>query len=131
MRKSSVATPQKEEKREWEEKLEKAKIQFDKAAVEGKKNMARLEEENNRVGALLEEVKAQLEKKEVECRGLNTKLTSMDKEFKRYKAWAKDESDKYEATIEQMEGRVSEGRRNMEQWKRKYDNIVSDLESTN
>ena len=57
---------------------------------------------------LLEEIKTDLEKKEVECRTLNTKLTSMEKEFNRYKAWAKTESDKYEATIEDMETKISE-----------------------
>jgi chromosome segregation ATPase len=131
MRKTSVASQKNEEKKEWEEKLEKAKIQFDRASVEGKKNMARLEEENNKATAFIEDVKTQLEKKEVECRGLNTKLGSMDKEFKRYKTWAQEKSETYEKTIEDMEGRVSEGRRNMEQWKRKHDNIVNDLESAN
>ena len=108
MRKTSVATREKEEKKEWEEKMEKLKIQFDKAAVESKKTMCRLEQENNKSKILLEEIKTDLEKKEVECRTLNTKLNSMEKEFNRYKTWAKSETDKYEATIEEMEAKISE-----------------------
>ena len=32
---------EKEERKEWEEKMEKLKLQFDKAAVESKKTMTR------------------------------------------------------------------------------------------
>ena len=48
MRKTSVATQEKEQKKEWEERVEKIKTQFDKAAVESKKNINKLTEENNR-----------------------------------------------------------------------------------
>ena len=48
MRKTSVATQEKEQKKEWEERVEKLKTQFDKAAVESKKNINKLTEENNR-----------------------------------------------------------------------------------
>ena len=64
--------------------LTKLKIQFDKAAVESKKNITKLTEENTKSAALIEELKTDLEKKQVECRTLNTKLTSMEKEFNRY-----------------------------------------------
>merc|ERR1712218_587070 len=99
-RKSSVATKEKEERKEWEEKIKQ----------------------------LMEEVKTDLEKKEVECRSLNTKLNSMEKEFNRYKTWSKDETDKYEKHIEDLENRIGEGRRNAESWKRKHDSVQSDLE---
>jgi chromosome segregation ATPase len=108
MRKTSVATREKEEKKEWEEKMEKLKIQFDRAAVESKRTMTRLEDENVKLKTYIEEVKSDLEKKEVECRTLNTKLSSLEKEFNRYKTWAKAETDKYETTIEEMEARISE-----------------------
>ena len=42
MRKTSVATQEKEQKKEWEERVEKLKTQFDKAAVESKKNINKL-----------------------------------------------------------------------------------------
>lgn len=129
MRKSSVATREKEEKKEWEEKMEKLKIQFDRAAVESKKTMTRLEEENSKLKGYIEEVKTDLEKKEVECRTLNTKLTSLEKEFTRYKTWAKAEADKCETTVEEMEARISEGRRNAESWRRKHDSVQNDLEA--
>merc|ERR1712226_1646557 len=45
LRKSSVATQEKAEKKEWEERMEKLKLQFDKAAVESKKNINKLQEE--------------------------------------------------------------------------------------
>jgi chromosome segregation ATPase len=108
MRKTSVASREKEEKKEWEERMEKLKIQFDRAAVESKKTMGRLEEENGKLKTYIEEVKTDLEKKEVECRTFNTKLTSLDKEFNRYKIWSKGEADKCEATIEEMDARISE-----------------------
>ena len=56
----------------------------------------------------MEEVKTDLEKKEVECRSLNTKLNSMEKEFNRYKTWSKQETDKYEKNIEDLEARIGE-----------------------
>ena len=108
MRKSSVATQEKVEKKEWEEKMEKLKIQFDKAAVESKRNITKLTEENTKSAAFIEEIKTDLEKKQVECRTLNTKLTSMDKEFTRYKTWSKGETDKYEKTIEELEQKLGE-----------------------
>jgi len=108
MRKTSVATREKEEKKEWEERMEKLKIQFDRAAVESKKTMSRLEEENGKLKTYLEEVRTDLEKKEVECRTFNTKLTSLEKEFNRYKTWAKAEADKCETTMEEMEAKISE-----------------------
>merc|ERR1712123_37277 len=129
MRKSSVATQDKAEKKEWEEKMEKLKIQFDKAAVESKKNITKLTEENSKSATLIEEIKTDLEKKQVECRTLNTKLTSMDKEFNRYKTWSKGETDKYEKTIEELEQKLGEGRRSAESWKRKHDSVQNDLES--
>lgn len=129
MRKSSVATQEKVEKKEWEEKMEKLKIQFDKAAVESKKNITKLTEENTKSAAFIEEIKTDLEKKQVECRTLNTKLTSMDKEFTRYKTWSKGETDKYEKTIEELEQKLGEGRRSAESWKRKHDSVQNDLES--
>jgi len=129
MRKSSVATQEKVEKKEWEEKMEKLKIQFDKAAVESKKNITKLTEENTKSAALIEEIKTDLEKKQVECRTLNTKLTSMEKEFTRYKTWSKGETDKYEKTIEELEQKLGEGRRSAESWKRKHDSVQNDLES--
>merc|ERR1712226_1433296 len=42
LRKSSVATQEKAKKKEWEERMEKLKLQFDKAAVESKKNINKL-----------------------------------------------------------------------------------------
>merc|ERR1712228_197244 len=129
MRKSSVATQEKAEKKEWEEKMEKLKIQFDKAAVESKKNINKLTEENTKSAALIEELKTDLEKKQVECRTLSTKLNSMEKEFNRYKGWSKGETEKYEKTIEELEQKLGEGRRSAESWKRKHDSVQSDLES--
>merc|ERR1712037_656843 len=35
-----------------------------------------------------------------------------------------------EKTMEEMEGKISEGRRNAESWKRKHDSVQADLEST-
>ena len=93
-----------------EEKMEKLKIQFDRAAVESKKTMTKLEDENSKLKTYIEEVKTDLEKKEVECRTLNTKLSSLEKEFNRYKTWAKAEADKCETTVEEMEARISEVR---------------------
>ena len=110
MRKTSVATQEKEQKKEWEEKIEKLRTQFDKAAVESKKNINKLTEENTKFSAEIEELKTDLEKKAVEARTLTTKLNSMDKEFKRYKEWSKTESDKYEKHIEEIEQKLGEVR---------------------
>merc|ERR1719188_732476 len=117
-------------KQEYEEKIKKLKTQFDKAAVESKKNINSLTEENTKASTLIEELKIDLEKKQVECRGLNTKLSSMEKEFTRYKNWAKEQSDSYEKTIEELETKIGEARRNTESWKRKHDSVQSDLENT-
>ena len=65
LRKSSVATQDKAEKKEWEEKMEKVKLQFDKAAVESKKNINKLQEENDKATSLIEEIRTDLEKKQV------------------------------------------------------------------
>ena len=112
LRKSSVATQEKEQKKEWEEKMEKLKIQFDKAAVESKKNINKLTEENSKYSTEIEEIKTDLEKKAVECRTLTTKLNSMDKEFNRYKTYAKNESEKYEKTIDEIEQKLGEVSKN-------------------
>lgn len=130
MRKSSVATQDKAEKKEWEERMEKLKLQFDKAAVESKKNINKLTEENTKANGLIEELQTDLEKKQVECRTLTTKLNSMEKEFARYKAQAKEEISRNEKTMEDMEAKISEGRRSAESWKRKHDTVQADLEST-
>ena len=74
---------EKEQKKEWEEKIEKLKTQFDKAAVESKKNINKLTEENTRYSSELDEIRTDLEKKAVETRTLTTKLNSMEKEFNR------------------------------------------------
>ena len=110
MRKSSVATQEKEQKKEWEERIEKLKTQFDKAAVESKKNINKLTEENTRYSTEIEEIRTDLEKKAVETRTLTTKLASMEKEFTRYKTWSKSESDKYEKHIEEIEQKLGEVR---------------------
>ena len=67
----------------------------------------------------------------------------MEKEFTRYKAQSKEEIDRNEKTMEEMEGKISEvrvvqlrsmdvhflqcdfsqGRRNAESWKRKHDSV--------
>lgn len=65
MRKSSVATQEKTEKKEWEERMEKLKLQFDKAAVESKKNINQLTDENSKTNAQIEEIRTDLEKKQV------------------------------------------------------------------
>ena len=110
MRKTSVATQEKEQKKEWEEKIEKLRTQFDKAAVESKKNINKLTEENARYTTELDEVRTDLEKKAVETRTLTTKLNSMEKEFNRYKGWSKTESEKYEKHIEEIEQKLGEVR---------------------
>jgi len=130
LRKSSVATQSKEVKLEYEEKVKKLKTQFDKAAVESKKNINSLTEENTKASTLIEELKIDLEKKQVECRGLNTKLSSMEKEFTRYKNWSKEQSDTYEKQIDDVESKIGEARRNTESWKRKHDSVQTDLENT-
>ena len=99
-----------EQKKEWEERIEKLKTQFDKAAVESKKNINKLTEENSRYSTEIEEVRTDLEKKAVETRTLTTKLASMEKEFTRYKTWSKSESDKYEKHIEEIEQKLGEVR---------------------
>merc|ERR1712037_70512 len=130
LRKSSVATQEKAEKKEWEERMEKLKLQFDKAAVESKKNINKLQEENTKANGMIEEIRTDLEKKQVECRTLTNKLNLMEKEFTRYKAQSKEEIERNEKTMEEMEGKISEGRRNAESWKRKHDSVQADLEST-
>merc|ERR1712200_3877 len=130
LRKSSVATQEKAEKKEWEERMDKLKLQFDKAAVESKKNINKLQEENTKANGMIEDIKTDLEKKQVECRTLTNKLNLMEKEFTRYKAQSKEEIDRNEKTMEEMEGKISEGRRNAESWKRKHDSVQADLEST-
>ena len=45
-RKSSVSAKFEGEKKDLEDKLEKMKIQFEKAAIESRKTMSKLEEEN-------------------------------------------------------------------------------------
>ena len=90
--------------------MDKLRTQFDKAAVESKKNINKLTEENTKFSAEIEELKTDLEKKAVEARTLTTKLNSMDKEFKRYKEWSKTESDKYEKHIEEIEQKLGEVR---------------------
>merc|ERR1712113_368126 len=79
---------------------------------------------------MIEEIRTDLEKKQVECRTLTNKLNLMEKEFTRYKAQSKEEIDRNEKTMEEMEGKISEGRRNAESWKRKHDSVQADLEST-
>ena len=110
MRKTSVATQENEKKKEWEEKIEKLRTQFDKAAVESKKNINKLTDENSKYVTELEEIKTDLEKKAVETRTLTTKLNSMEKEFNRYKTWSKSESEKYEKHIEEIEQELGEVR---------------------
>merc|ERR1712173_255873 len=117
-------------KKEWEERMDKLKLQFDKAAVESKKNINKLQEENTKANGMIEDIKTDLEKKQVECRTLTNKLNLMEKEFTRYKAQSKEEIDRNEKTMEEMEGKISEGRRNAESWKRKHDSVQADLEST-
>ena len=58
----------------------------------------------------IEELKTDLEKKAVEARTLTTKLNSMEKEFNRYKAWSKTESEKYEKHIEEIGEKLGEVR---------------------
>ena len=126
LRKSSVATQEKAEKKEWEERMDKLKLQFDKAAVESKKNINKLQEENTKANGMIEDIKTDLEKKQVcmldifssfqqlllqvECRTLTNKLNLMEKEFTRYKAQSKEEIDRNEKTMEEMEGKISEVR---------------------
>ena len=110
LRKSSVATQEKEQKKEWEERMDKLRTQFDKAAVESKKNINKLTEENSKYATEIEEIKTDLEKKAVETRTLTTKLNSMEKEFNRYKTWSKGESDNYEKHIEEIEQKLGEVR---------------------
>ena len=45
---------------------------------------------------------------QVECRTLTNKLNLMEKEFTRYKAQSKEEIDRNEKTMEEMEGKISE-----------------------
>merc|ERR1711936_1224231 len=111
MRKSSVASQEKADKKEWEERMEKLKLQFDKATVESKKNINKLQEENTKANGMIEEIRTDLEKKQVECRTLTNKLNLMEKEFTRYKAQSKEEIERNEKTMEEMEGKISEGRR--------------------
>merc|ERR1712013_750976 len=110
LRKSSVATQEKAEKKEWEERMDKLKLQFDKAAVESKKTISKLQEENTKANSMIEDIKTDLEKKQVECRTLTNKLNLMEKEFTRYKAQSKEEIDRNEKTMEEMEGKISEVR---------------------
>ena len=46
----------------------------------------------------------------METRTLTTKLSSMEKEFTRYKTWSKGESEKYEKHIEEIEQKLGEVR---------------------
>ena len=41
------------------------KLQFDKAAVESKKNINKLQEENTKANGMIEDIKTDLEKKQV------------------------------------------------------------------
>ena len=77
MRKSSVATQEKASQKEYEEKMEKLKLQFDKAAVESKKNINKLTDENSKTNVLLEEIRTDLEKKAVSSVYLLVYLTSI------------------------------------------------------
>ena len=113
LRKSSVATQEKEQKKEWEEKMDKLRTQFDKAAVESKKNINKLTDENSKYASEIEEIKTDLEKKAVETRTLTTKLNSMEKEFNRYKTWSKGETESYEKHIEEIEQKLGEVRENV------------------
>ena len=45
--------------------MEKLKLQFDKAAVESKKNINKLQEENTKANGMIEEIRTDLEKKQV------------------------------------------------------------------
>ena len=116
LRKSSVATQEKEQKKEWEERMDKLRTQFDKAAVESKKNINKLTEENSKFVTEIEEIKTDLEKKAVETRTLTTKLNSMEKEFTRYKTWSKGETENYEKHIEEIEQKLGEVRYLVASW---------------
>ena len=52
---------------------------------------------------------------QVECRTLTNKLGSMEKEFLRYKTQSKEEIERNEATIEDMETKISEVSQNNSQ----------------
>ena len=45
--------------------MDKLKLQFDKAAVESKKNINKLQEENTKANGMIEDIKTDLEKKQV------------------------------------------------------------------
>ncbi len=49
-------------------------FQFEKAAIESKKQITKLEEENSNAQAELTETRAQMEKKEEELRAVNKKV---------------------------------------------------------
>ena len=84
MRKSSVATQDKALQKEYEEKMEKLKLQFDKAAVESKKNINKLTDENSKANVLLEEIRTDLEKKAVSSVYLLVYLTCVTFCFMRH-----------------------------------------------
>merc|ERR1712032_730621 len=113
------------------ERYEEEKKNTAKAERLRKSSVATQEKaENTKANGMIEEIRTDLEKKQVECRTLTNKLNLMEKEFTRYKAQSKEEIDRNEKTMEEMEGKISEGRRNAESWKRKHDSVQADLEST-
>merc|ERR1712228_313107 len=69
------------EKKELEEKLEKMKIQFEKAAIESRTAMSKLEQENSSAKQFVADAQTQLEKKDEEMKATNKKLQNMDREL--------------------------------------------------
>ena len=77
--KSNVVSKLETEKKELEEKVDKMKLQYDKAAIETKKTMTKLEEQHLKSKGSLDEVTAECQKKAEELRSATRKLQTTEK----------------------------------------------------
>ena len=74
--------------RELEDKLQKVQLQFEKAAIESKTKMSRLEEDKAKSASQIAEAQAETEKREEKLRAMGTKVSlethKMRKEAEHY-----------------------------------------------
>merc|ERR1712203_617022 len=79
-RRESVHAKFEGEKKDLEEKVEKMKIQFEKAAIESRTAMSKLEQENTSAKQFVADAQSQLDKKDEELKATNNKLQLRDRE---------------------------------------------------
>ena len=82
-------------------------------------------------GQVLADVRAQLDKKEDELKGLQKKLQSQEKETQKLKSQSRAGADKLEKDMETLEGKLNETRRSLEGTKKKLDQAEIDLKRAN